>query len=80
MVFDYFESSLGLKNEGILKNIKDRIFSHGVGFSSEKSKQPKAAAACCTSKATHETLLVCTIQSILPVAKLLSSTYSSYSY
>jgi hypothetical protein len=43
MVFDYFESSLGLKNEGILKNIKDRIFSHGVGFSSEKSKQPKAA-------------------------------------
>ena len=45
MVFDYFESSLGLKNEGILKNIKDRIFSHGVGFSTEKSKQPKAAAS-----------------------------------
>ena len=45
MVFDYFESSLGLKNEGILKNIKDRIFSHGVGFSSEKSKQPAAAVA-----------------------------------
>jgi hypothetical protein len=32
MVFDYFESSLGLKNEGILKNIKDRIFSHFFFF------------------------------------------------